>query len=47
VSEPVSEPVSVSVSVSAGAGASVEAASPVTPCVRAALAGTTTDQNGT
>src|SRR6266702_3256085 len=40
---PVSEPVSVS----AGAGASAEAASPVTPSVRAALAGTTTDQNVT
>jgi hypothetical protein len=33
--------------VSARAGASAEAASPVTPSVRAALAGTTTDQNGT
>ena len=43
--EPAPEPVSVSVS--AGAGASAEAASPVTPSVRAALAGTTTDQNGT
>jgi hypothetical protein len=40
---PVSEPVSVS----AGAGAPAEAASPVTSSVRAALAGTTTDQNGT
>jgi hypothetical protein len=33
--------------VSARAGASAEAASPVIPPVRAALAGTTTDQNGT
>jgi hypothetical protein len=40
-------PDSVSVSVSARAGASAEAANPVTPSVRAALAGTTTDQNGT
>jgi hypothetical protein len=39
--EPAPEPVS------AGAGAPAETASPVIPPVRAALAGTTTDQNGT
>jgi len=39
--EPEPEPVP------AGAGAPAEAASPVTPSVRAALAGTTTDPNGT
>ena len=43
--EPAPEPEPVSVS--AGAGASAEATSPVIPPVRAALAGTTTDQNGT
>ena len=43
--EPAAAPEPVSVSV--GAGASAEAASAVTPSVRAALAGTTTDQNGT
>jgi hypothetical protein len=41
------EPSAVPEPVSAGAGVPAEAASPVIPSVRAALAGTTTDQNGT
>jgi hypothetical protein len=45
--EPASEPEPEPEPVPARAGAPAEAASPVTPSVRAALAGTTTDQNGT
>jgi hypothetical protein len=45
--EPAPEPEPEPEPVPARAGAPAEAASPVTPSVRAALAGTTTDPNGT